>query len=72
MIFVKRDIVIVQVPQCEKCGGTMKPDIVFFGDNVASSIVDKVYRLIDNCDTVLVLGSSLFVSKCYWCKTNLE
>jgi len=56
---------ILQVPPCRKCGGILKPDVVFFGDNVASDLVDYIYSLVDDCDTVLVLGSSLFVSQTF-------
>jgi len=48
-----------------KCGGILKPDVVFFGDNVAREVVDHIYSLVDNSDTFLVLGSSLFVRKTF-------
>ena len=51
-----------QVPACEKCGGILKPDVTFFGDNVATAKVDFVYGQVDSCDGLLVAGSSLFVS----------
>jgi NAD-dependent SIR2 family protein deacetylase len=47
---------------CTACGaGTLKPDVVFFGENVPRSRVDQCYRLVDGADAVLVLGSSLTV-----------
>jgi NAD-dependent SIR2 family protein deacetylase len=47
---------------CTACGeGTLKPDVVFFGENVPRSRVDQCYRLVDGSDAVLVLGSSLTV-----------
>ena len=49
------------VVPCTVCGGTVKPDVVFFGENVPKSRVERCYRLIDEANAVLVLGSSLTV-----------
>ena len=49
------------VVPCTVCGGTVKPDVVFFGENVPKSRVERCYRLIDDANAVLVLGSSLTV-----------
>ncbi|HET6989173.1 MAG TPA: NAD-dependent protein deacetylase [Kribbella sp.] len=46
---------------CTKCGGVLKPDVVFFGENVPKSRVERCYTLIDDASAVLVLGSSLTV-----------
>ena len=50
------------MPECPKCGGVLKPDVIFFGDNVPRDKVDQVFHMVDYCDSVLVAGSSLFVS----------
>ncbi|KJH51988.1 transcriptional regulator, Sir2 family [Dictyocaulus viviparus] len=50
------------LPSCSKCGGILKTDVVFFGDNVAQDMVDLCYEKIDECSGVLVLGSSLTVN----------
>lgn len=47
------------VPPCEKCGGVLKPDIVFFGDNVPQHIVQDVKQKVEHSDALLVLGSTL-------------
>ncbi|KAK6024307.1 transcriptional regulator, Sir2 family [Ostertagia ostertagi] len=49
------------LPECQKCGGILKTDVVFFGDNVHSSDVDACYEKVEECTGVLVLGSSLTV-----------
>jgi NAD-dependent SIR2 family protein deacetylase len=47
---------------CATCGsGLLKPDVVFFGENVPKTRVERCYRLIDDARAVLVLGSSLTV-----------
>ena len=47
---------------CLNCGsGLLKPDVVFFGENVPKPRVERCYSLIDDANAVLVLGSSLTV-----------
>ena len=47
---------------CEACGtGILKPDVVFFGENVPKPRVRECYELIDRSRGLLVLGSSLTV-----------
>lgn len=53
------------IPYCAHCGGILKPDVVFFGDNVRRELVEKIYSLVDQCDSLLVLGSSLQVYSSY-------
>jgi len=49
------------VPACQQCAGRLKPDVVFFGENVPKSRVDECWRLVDGADLLLVVGSSLTV-----------
>ena len=49
------------VPACADCGGTMKPDVVFFGENVPKQRVNDVKSLLEAADGLLVVGSSLMV-----------
>jgi NAD-dependent SIR2 family protein deacetylase len=47
---------------CADCaGGLLKPDVVFFGENVPPPRVQECYRLVDDASALLVLGSSLTV-----------
>jgi NAD-dependent SIR2 family protein deacetylase len=48
------------VPTCA-CGGTLKPDVVFFGENVPRHRVQRCYTAVDQAASLLVLGSSLTV-----------
>ncbi len=50
-----------RVQECAECGGIMKPDVVFFGENVPRAHVDEAWRLFEECDVLLVAGSSLTV-----------
>ena len=49
------------VVDCQSCGGAIKPDVVFFGENVPRERVLRCYELVDAARCVLVLGSSLTV-----------
>ncbi|WP_434446422.1 NAD-dependent protein deacetylase [Lentzea sp. E54] len=50
-----------EVVPCAECGGVLKPDVVFFGENVPRPRVEQCYSLVDNARSLLVLGSSLTV-----------
>ena len=50
-----------RVPACEACGGVIKPDVVFFGENVPREWVEDAWRLFAEGDVLLVAGSSLTV-----------
>ncbi|MFE5308584.1 NAD-dependent protein deacetylase [Isoptericola sp. NPDC056573] len=46
---------------CEFCGGVLKPEIVYFGENVPRERVQRAYALVDDADALLVAGTSLTV-----------
>jgi NAD-dependent SIR2 family protein deacetylase len=50
---------------CPRCGGMLKPDIVYFGENVPKDRVAQAYSLVDDADALLVAGSSLTVFSGY-------
>ncbi|AUY47721.1 NAD-dependent protein deacetylase [Streptomyces sp. CB01881] len=50
-----------RIAPCAACGGILKPDVVFFGENVPRPRVQHCYDLIDDARALLVLGSSLTV-----------
>jgi len=53
------------VPPCLQCGGILKPDVVFFGENVPRERVDAGMRAVARADAMLVVGSSLMVYSGY-------
>ncbi|GAA3627532.1 NAD-dependent protein deacetylase [Microlunatus ginsengisoli] len=46
---------------CLGCGGRLKPDVVFFGENVPKPRVEAAYALVEPADVLVVVGSSLTV-----------
>ncbi|MDQ1494365.1 MAG: hypothetical protein QOG69_848 [Actinomycetota bacterium] len=53
------------VVDCLGCGGLLKPDVIFFGENVPPARVQSCYELLDRSRLLLVLGSSLTVMSGY-------
>src|SRR5271157_6081510 len=49
------------VLSCRRCGGVLKPDVVFFGENVPRDRVDAAARHLMRADAMLIVGSSLMV-----------
>lgn len=54
-----------RVAECLQCGGALKPDVVFFGGNVARPVLDRALALADEARALLVVGSSLTVFSGY-------
>lgn len=50
-----------RVPSCPSCGGILKPNVVFFGENAPDRQVDAAWELLASADVLLVTGSSLTV-----------
>lgn len=48
-------------PRCEQCGGLLKPDVVFFGENVPRDRYEDAREALESADALLVAGSSLMV-----------
>jgi NAD-dependent SIR2 family protein deacetylase len=51
-----------EVAACRVCGGLLKPDVVFFGENVPRPRLERAWELFAAADVLLVLGSSLAVA----------
>ena len=49
------------VADCVSCGGMLKPDVVFFGENVPRPRTASCFDLVSACSGLVVLGSSLTV-----------
>ncbi len=52
---------LFRVVDCLACQGVLKPDVVFFGENVPRPRVQACYELVERASSLLVLGSSLTV-----------
>jgi NAD-dependent SIR2 family protein deacetylase len=54
-----------RVVDCLRCGGVLKPDVVFFGETVPRERVDRAFAMVETAGSLLVLGSSLTVMSGY-------
>ena len=50
-----------QAPDCEKCGGLMKPATISFGQMLKPEVLERAGEETQRCDLFLVVGSSLVV-----------
>jgi NAD-dependent SIR2 family protein deacetylase len=59
------DFAAFSYPPCPACGGVLKPDVVFFGENVPRERVAAAQGALARSDAMLVVGSSLMVYSGY-------
>lgn len=48
------------IPRCS-CGGIIKPDVVLYEENLDEDVVRKAIEAIEDCDLLIVAGTSLVV-----------
>ncbi|MCD6573561.1 MAG: NAD-dependent deacylase [Thermoplasmata archaeon] len=48
------------IPRCE-CGGLLKPNAIFFGEPISKDTLIKSLGYTENCDVMLVIGTSAMV-----------
>jgi NAD-dependent SIR2 family protein deacetylase len=54
-----------RVPVCLRCRGVLKPDVVFFGENVPAGRLERAWMMLERAEALLVVGSSLAVYSGY-------
>jgi NAD-dependent SIR2 family protein deacetylase len=54
-----------RVADCLSCGGTLKPQVVFFGESVPAATRQAVAEALESASALLVVGSSLVVGSAY-------
>ena len=59
------DVNLFDVPACIRCGGIVKPDVVFFGDSIPVSRSMRAQQYVQESSALLVIGSSLMVFSGY-------
>jgi NAD-dependent deacetylase len=52
------DVPLKTIPPTCECGGLLRPDVVWFGESIPQSWIEKAYRVMDMCDTLIVAGTS--------------
>jgi NAD-dependent SIR2 family protein deacetylase len=59
------DYAAFRVVACDRCGGILKPDVVFFGENVPPDRVERAMSALERARALLIAGSSLMVFSGY-------
>lgn len=49
------------IPECSKCGGLLKPDVVLYQEGLDQKTVNAAIEAIENCDILIIGGTSLSV-----------
>ena len=55
------EVPLPELPACKECDGLLRPHVVWFGEQLDSTIMDKAVAAIRSCDTMLVIGTSALV-----------
>ncbi|NHZ72254.1 MAG: NAD-dependent protein deacylase [Aquificales bacterium] len=50
------------IPRCPDCNGVLKPNVILFGEILPITIMNRAKRLTQECDVMIVAGSSLEVA----------
>lgn len=61
MEWMKEEIFAEKVPTCTVCQSTVKPDIVFFGENLPERFYQLPNQDFKECDLLIIMGTSLTV-----------
>ncbi|MBI3742226.1 MAG: NAD-dependent deacylase [Chloroflexi bacterium] len=59
---LEKFLVDEKIPVCEVCGGTMKPNVILFGEMLPARVMEQVEAETKLCDVMIVAGSSLEVA----------
>nr|CAH8872150.1 unnamed protein product [Trichobilharzia regenti] len=59
--FMLDEIMAKKTPKCLKCEGVVKPDVVFFGENMPKVFYKNLSSDFSECDLLIIMGTSLTV-----------
>ena len=45
-------------PRCRRCGGNVRPDVVWFGEMLPRQAIDRAEQAVSDCDLLVVVGTS--------------
>ncbi len=45
-------------PKCERCGGLLRPGVVWFGESLPMDALQRAYKLSEEADVFIVVGTS--------------
>ncbi|CAL8144023.1 unnamed protein product [Orchesella dallaii] len=59
--WMKEKIYSETLPKCTQCDTLVKPDVVFFGENLPARFFDCMSKDFPQCDLLIIMGTSLVV-----------
>jgi len=59
--WMKEKIFSETLPKCTECNHVVKPDVVFFGENLPPRFFDCMGKDFPECDLLIIMGTSLVV-----------
>ncbi|MFX0078200.1 MAG: NAD-dependent protein deacylase [Candidatus Hermodarchaeota archaeon] len=51
----------IGIPTCPDCGANLRPDVVWFGEGLPSTIMDEVFSHLERADAIIVIGTSALI-----------
>ena len=48
-------------PHCPRCGGLLRPDVVWFGEALPTTVLSQAFAVVQAADLMLVIGTSAVV-----------
>ncbi|MGQ0793169.1 MAG: SIR2 family NAD-dependent protein deacylase [Deltaproteobacteria bacterium] len=48
-------------PKCRKCGGMLRPGVIWYDENIPAEIIDASLIAIETCDVMVIIGTSALV-----------
>ncbi len=52
------DVDPAAIPSCEKCGGQIRPDVVWFGEMLSAEVIHDAFRAAERAQVFLSIGTS--------------
>jgi NAD-dependent deacetylase len=56
--FTEESTKVLPYPTCEKCGGPLKPDVVFFGEQIPVKAMLRANQEAESCKVMVIIGTS--------------
>ncbi len=51
----------ISIPTCPDCGANLRPDVVWFGESLPSTIMGEVFSQLEQADAIIVIGTSALI-----------
>jgi NAD-dependent deacetylase len=52
------DVPLKEIPPRCECGALLRPDVVWFGESIPTVALETSFRILEQCDTLIVVGTS--------------